>query len=48
MAQGAEMLELAKERPSALLCYEREPAHCHRQLLLDAVAPDAELVHLFA
>jgi uncharacterized protein (DUF488 family) len=48
IAQGAEMLELAREKPSALMCYEREPAHCHRSLLLDAVAGDAEVVHLFA
>jgi uncharacterized protein (DUF488 family) len=47
MAQGAQMLELAAEQPSALLCMEREPAHCHRTLLLRAVAPDAEAVHLF-
>jgi uncharacterized protein (DUF488 family) len=48
IAQGAQMLELAAETPSALLCFEREPAGCHRSLLLKAVAPDAEVVHLFA
>ena len=48
MAEGARMVELAKEKPSALLCYEREPAGCHRSLLLKAVAPDAEVIHLFA
>ena len=48
MAQGAQMIELARERPSALLCFEREPAHCHRSLLFEAVAPDIEAVHLFA
>lgn len=48
MAQSAQMLELAQEKPTALLCMEREPSHCHRSLLLDAVAPDAEVVHLFA
>jgi uncharacterized protein (DUF488 family) len=48
IAQGALMIELAREHPSALLCFEREPAHCHRTLLLDAVAPNAEVVHLFA
>ncbi|HEY8593422.1 MAG TPA: DUF488 domain-containing protein [Sphingomicrobium sp.] len=47
IAQGAQMIELVKERPSALLCYEREPAHCHRMLLINAVAPDAEVVHLY-
>jgi uncharacterized protein (DUF488 family) len=48
IAQSAQMLDLAAEMPSALLCFEREPRHCHRTLLLDAVAPDAEVVHLFA
>lgn len=48
IAQSAQMLELAREKPSALLCMEREPRHCHRTLLLDAMAHDAEVVHLFA
>jgi uncharacterized protein (DUF488 family) len=48
IAQSAQMLELAREKPSALLCLEREPGHCHRTLLLEAVAPNAEVVHLFA
>jgi len=48
IAQSAEMLELAREKPSALLCMEREPEHCHRTLLLKAVAPEAEVVDLYA
>ena len=48
MAQGAQMIDMAREKPTALLCMEREPAHCHRTLLLDAVVPDAEAVHLYA
>src|SRR4051812_3740150 len=48
MVQSAQMLELAAEMPSALLCMEREPQHCHRSLLLNSVAPDADVVHLFA
>ena len=48
MVQAEQMLELAREKPSALLCYEREPQHCHRTLLLDAVAQQAEVVHLYA
>src|SRR5437763_6151857 len=47
MAQSAQMLALANEKPSALLCMEREPAHCHRTLLLNAVAPAAEVTHLY-
>lgn len=42
-----QMLEAATEKPSALLCFEREPAGCHRSLLMAAVAPDAERVDLF-
>jgi uncharacterized protein (DUF488 family) len=48
IVQGAQMLELAAERPSALLCYEREPSGCHRSLLLAATAPKAEVIHLYA
>jgi uncharacterized protein (DUF488 family) len=48
MAQSAEMLGLAAEKPSALLCFERQPSECHRSLLIAAVAPDAEIVDLFA
>ena len=48
IAQSALMLELAREKPSALLCMERDPEQCHRTLLLNAVAGDAEVVHLFA
>jgi len=42
------MLALAEEKPSALLCYEREPEHCHRTLLLRAIAGKAEVIDLFA
>lgn len=48
MVQAAQMLELAAERPSAVLCMEREPAECHRTLLLRSVAADAEVVDLYA
>ena len=48
IAQGAQMVALAEEKPSAVLCYERDPAVCHRTLLLNAVAPDAEVEHLYA
>src|SRR5687768_2145006 len=38
LVQSAEMLKLAREKPSALLCFERDPAMCHRTLLIEAVA----------
>ena len=47
IVQGQQMRDLAAEKPSALLCYEREPAQCHRSLLLAAVASDAAVTHLF-
>jgi uncharacterized protein (DUF488 family) len=46
MAQSAQMLDLAAEKPTALLCMEREPQHCHRRLLLREVAGDAEIFDL--
>jgi hypothetical protein len=42
------MRELAAGTPSALLCFERDPAGCHRSLLLASVAGDSERVDLFA
>jgi uncharacterized protein (DUF488 family) len=42
-----QMRELAIDKPSALLCFERDPAACHRSLLLAAAASDAEVTHLF-
>ena len=48
IAEIGKMLDLSREKPSALLCYERDPAACHRTLLLEAVAPDAEVEDLFA
>ena len=48
MAQAAQMVALAAEKPSALLCFEREPGGCHRTLLLRWVVPDAEVIDLFA
>ena len=47
MVQAAQMLDLAREKRSALLCFERDPGACHRTLLIAAVAPDAEVVDLF-
>jgi len=47
IVQAEQMRELAAEKPSALLCFEREPAHCHRTLLLNAAASDAQVTHLF-
>ncbi len=47
-AAAARMRVLAAERPSALLCYERDPACCHRTLLLAAEGDGAEVIDLYA
>jgi len=47
IVQSEQMRELADDKPSALLCFERDPAACHRTLLLGAVAGDAKVTHLF-
>jgi uncharacterized protein (DUF488 family) len=46
--QAEQMMALAAEKPSALLCFERDPAMCHRTLLLHAVGQGAEVVDLYA
>jgi uncharacterized protein (DUF488 family) len=47
-ADSARMIALAEEKPSALLCFERDPAHCHRTPLREAVMPDWETIDLYA
>ena len=47
-AEGALMVELAAEKPSALLCFERDPQQCHRTLLRLSAMPDLEGVDLYA
>jgi uncharacterized protein (DUF488 family) len=32
------LAELAKSRPVCLLCFERDPAHCHRRILAERLA----------
>lgn len=46
-AQAARMRSLAAEKRSALLCFERDPCHCHRTLLLAAEGEGAEVVDLY-
>jgi uncharacterized protein (DUF488 family) len=44
---AAQLIDRARERPTALLCFERDPDCCHRTLLVEAAMPEAEVVHLF-
>ena len=46
-AQAAIMRGLTAEKPSALLCFERDPCHCHRTLLLAAEGDGATVVDLY-
>ena len=47
IVQAEQLKDMAAERPTALLCFERDPSGCHRSLLIDAVLPDAERIDLF-
>jgi uncharacterized protein (DUF488 family) len=47
-AEAARMIALAEEKPSALLCFERDPAQCHRTSLRETVMADWEAVDLYA
>ncbi len=47
-AQAARMRELASEKRSALLCFERDPTMCHRTLLLAAEGGNSPVVDLTA
>jgi len=42
------MIALAEEAPSALLCFEHDPAHCHRTPLRESAMPDWEAIDLYA
>jgi uncharacterized protein (DUF488 family) len=45
-AEAAKMRALTAEKRSALLCFERDPHHCHRTMLLREEGDGAEVVDL--
>lgn len=45
--QAAQMRELIGQKPSALLCFERDPTSCHRTLLIEAEGEGVEVEDLF-
>ncbi|HEU4969732.1 DUF488 domain-containing protein [Sphingomonas sp.] len=47
-AEAAALEAIVKDKPTALLCFERDPAMCHRTLLIAAAMPQAEVTDLFA
>ncbi len=40
--QLAEALDIARERPSALLCYEADASRCHRRIVADRLKAQAD------
>jgi uncharacterized protein (DUF488 family) len=46
-AEAARLRDLAAERPSALLCFEHNPQHCHRTMLLREEGAGMEVVDLY-
>ena len=47
-AEMAMLADQARESPSALLCFERQPVDCHRSVLLEVLdGADLEVEHLF-
>lgn len=46
-AEGEALKAFAAERPTALLCFERDPAMCHRTLLIATIMADAEVTDLY-
>jgi uncharacterized protein (DUF488 family) len=47
-AEAAALEAMVNDKPTALLCFERDPAMCHRTLLIAAAMPQAEVTDLFA
>jgi len=45
-AQAAQLRDLAAERASAVLCFEHNPKHCHRTMLLREEGEGFEVVDL--
>ena len=45
-AQAARLRDLAAERSSAVLCFEHDPKHCHRTMLLREEGQGFEIVDL--
>nr|WP_258558444.1 DUF488 domain-containing protein [Sphingomonas horti] len=46
-AHVAALRAMVDETPPALLCFERDPAMCHRSLLTAATMAEAEVLDLF-
>jgi uncharacterized protein (DUF488 family) len=49
-AELAQAMALVRTDRVCLLCFEHDPAHCHRRIVADMIAGDTDLriTHLFA
>ena len=47
MLQNVKLRDMAADRPTALLCFERDPHGCLRSLLIEAIRQEATVVDLF-
>ena len=47
-AEAAALRAMVEDKPTALLCFERDPEMCHRSMLIAATMPDADVSNLFA
>lgn len=47
LAAAAQLGGLVRQKPSALLCFERQPEGCHRSMLIREALPNIEVEHLF-
>ena len=45
-AQAAQLRDLASQKRSAVLCFERDPKHCHRTMLLREEGEGLDVVDL--
>ena len=48
MAATGGLLGLAADEPCCLLCWERNPAECHRSILVEQLGTEVKSVDLFA
>lgn len=46
MAEAGRLIAMARERPTALLCFEKDPATCHRTVFREIMMPDWDATDL--
>lgn len=43
-----QLASLAKEQPACLMCFERDPTHCHRLIVASRLPKSVRTIHLYA